>query len=241
MRCDVLAIGTELLLGQIVDTNSAWIGEQLAAAGIDTYDHRKVGDNVGRIVAALREQLIHADAVLCCGGLGPTQDDVTREAFAALAGVALERRDELVVEIRSVFERRGRVMTDSNLRQADVPVGAAPIPNPVGTAPGIRLELPGPDGRPRMLYAVPGVPSEMRQMVTEHVVPDLVARSGATAGDRVAVAQVLGDRRVDAVRDDRGPGRRADQPDDRLPRPRHRGDLRPVDGQSCDAGRRRSG
>jgi len=95
--------------------------------------------------------------------LGPTQDDVTREAFAQLAGVALERRDDLIADIRSVFERGGRTMSDSNLRQADIPKGAEPIPNPVGTAPGIRLELLGPDGRPRVLYAVPGVPSEMRR------------------------------------------------------------------------------
>ena len=88
MSCDVLAIGTELLLGQIVDTNSAWIGEQLAEAGIDTYDHRKVGDNLDRMVHQLRDLLEEADAVIVCGGLGPTPDDVTREAIAAAHGRA---------------------------------------------------------------------------------------------------------------------------------------------------------
>ena len=87
MRCDVLAVGTELLLGQIVDTNSAWIGEQLAAAGIDSYLHVQVGDNQARVVEQLRRLLAEADAVIVCGGLGPTQDDITREAIAEVVGV----------------------------------------------------------------------------------------------------------------------------------------------------------
>src|SRR5258708_3517815 len=103
VRCDVLAIGTELLLGQIVDTNSAWIGEQLAAVGIDTYDHRKVGDNLGRMVAQLRDMLEESDAVIVCGGLGPTPDDVTREAIAEVMGVPLERSEELVEQIAALF------------------------------------------------------------------------------------------------------------------------------------------
>ncbi|MCJ7671579.1 MAG: competence/damage-inducible protein A [Acidimicrobiia bacterium] len=181
MRCDVLAIGTELLLGQIVDTNSAWIGEQLAAAGIDTYDHRKVGDNLPRMVEALRDLLRESDAVIVCGGLGPTQDDVTRDAIAALMGVDLERRDDLVEQIAAMFGTRGRDMPANNLRQADVPVGGDVIPNPIGTAPGLQCELTGEDGRTRVIYAVPGVPYEMQQMVTDHVLPDLFERSGERA------------------------------------------------------------
>ncbi len=92
MKCDVLAVGTELLLGQIVDTNGAWIGEQLATAGIDSYEHRIVGDNQARIVAALRDLLSRSDAVIVCGGLGPTQDDLTRDAIAEVMGAPLERR-----------------------------------------------------------------------------------------------------------------------------------------------------
>ena len=180
MRCDVLAIGTELLLGQIVDTNSAWIGEQLAAAGIDTFEHRKVGDNLGRMVAALRDLLQGADAVIVCGGLGPTPDDVTRDAIAAVMGVPLERRRELVEHIAGMFGARGRAMPDNNLRQADVPIGGDVIPNPIGTAPGLRCEVRV-DGASRMVYAVPGVPYEMQQMVTDHVLPDLLARSGERA------------------------------------------------------------
>src|SRR5215475_7428594 len=103
MRCEVLAIGTELLLGQIVDTNSAWIGEQFAEAGIDSYEHRAIGDNQDRIVAALRDMLARSDAVLICGGLGPTQDDLTRDAIAELMGVELERQQELVSQIAAMF------------------------------------------------------------------------------------------------------------------------------------------
>jgi nicotinamide-nucleotide amidase len=179
MRCDVLAVGTELLLGQIVDTNSSWLGEQLAEAGIDTYDHRKIGDNLTRMVGALRDMLADADAVIVCGGLGPTPDDVTREAIAEVMGVGLERRDELVAVIRAMFGSRGREMPENNLRQADIPVGAAAIPNPIGTAPGIKAEFTHPDGNVRVVYAVPGVPYEMQQMVRDHVLPDLLARSGA--------------------------------------------------------------
>src|SRR4051794_16929518 len=181
MRCDVLAIGTELLLGQIVDTNSSWIGEQLAAAGIDTCEHRKVGDNLDRMVQCLQELLDRADAVIVCGGLGPTPDDVTREAIAAVMGVELERREELIEHIRAIFGRRGRPFPENNLRQADVPVGGDVIPNPIGTAPGLQCEILGEDGKGKVVYAVPGVPYEMTEMVNKYVLPDLLERSGERA------------------------------------------------------------
>jgi nicotinamide-nucleotide amidase len=177
MRCEVLAIGTELLLGQIVDTNSAWIGEQLAASGIDSYEHRAIGDNQARIVAALRELLARSDAVLVCGGLGPTQDDLTRDAIAEVMGVPLVRRDELAETIAQMFRARVRDMPQNNLRQADVPEGGEAIPNPIGTAPGLLCELPV----GKVVYAVPGVPYEMQKMVTDHVIPDLLRRSGEAA------------------------------------------------------------
>src|SRR5262245_6356738 len=181
MRCDVLAIGTELLLGQIVDTNSSWIGEQLSAAGIDTCEHRKVGDNLGRMVQCLRELLDRADAVIVCGGIGPTPDDVTREAIAEVMGVELERRDELVDHIARIFGGRGRPMPENNLRQADVPKGGDVIPNPIGTAPGLQCEVTMPDGVTKVVYAVPGVPYEMTEMVTKSVLPDILERSGERA------------------------------------------------------------
>ena len=132
-----MAVGTELLLGQINDTNSAWIGEQLAANGIDSLLQVKVGDNVGRIAAALRERLAEADAVVVTGGLGPTHDDLTRDAIAAVMGVDLHFDGDVAAVIRELFASRGRRMSDNNLRQAMVPDGATVIPQTRGTAPGL--------------------------------------------------------------------------------------------------------
>src|SRR5437899_10445744 len=137
MRCEVVAVGTELLLGQIVDTNSAWIGEQLALAGIDSYFQTKVGDNHARIVSALRVALERSDAVIVCGGLGPTQDDITREAIAEVMNVELVRDDAIVQRIAAMFASRGRDMAENNARQADVPRGATVIEQTRGTAPGL--------------------------------------------------------------------------------------------------------
>lgn len=176
MRCEVLAIGTELLLGQIVDTNSAWIGEALAAAGIDSLYQTKVGDNRERIVGCIRAALARSDAVICCGGLGPTQDDITREAIAEVLGVPLDLDDEVAERIAGMFSSRGRTMPANNYRQAEVPRGATVIPQVRGTAPGLVCRLGD-----RSIYAVPGVPHEMREMVTRAVIPDLVSRSGAPA------------------------------------------------------------
>src|SRR3954454_3481617 len=113
MRCEVVAVGTELLLGQIVDTNSSWLGEQLALAGIDSHFQTKVGDNLGRIVSAIRIALDRSDAVLVCGGLGPTQDDITREALAKVMGVGLGCADEMAEHTRRVFASRQRAMPES--------------------------------------------------------------------------------------------------------------------------------
>jgi nicotinamide-nucleotide amidase len=187
VRCEVLAVGSELLLGQIVDTNSAYIGEQLALAGIDCHLQVKVGDNRARIVRALRDALARADAVICCGGLGPTQDDITRDAIAEVMGAELETRPELVEVIRSLFESRGRTMTANNRRQAEVPVGAKVIPQTRGTAPG--LICPVGD---RVVYAVPGVPHEMRDMMTRAVLPDLTERAGERATIRSRTLRTWG-------------------------------------------------
>ena len=177
MRCEVVAIGTELLLGTVVDSNSSWIGSQLALAGIDCLRSVRVGDNHDRMVACLRESLERADAVICCGGLGPTQDDVTREAIAEVMGVEMVRDEGVAEVIRELFAARGRRMPENNLRQADVPVGATVIPQTRGTAPGLIC----PVGADKVVYAVPGVPHEMQDMVTRAVVPDLRRRSGDTS------------------------------------------------------------
>ncbi len=176
MRCEVVAIGTELLLGQIVDTNSSWIGGQLALAGIDSHFQTKVGDNPGRIIGSIRLALERSDAVILCGGLGPTQDDITREAIAEVMGVRLVRDREIAERIRALFVSRGRHMTENNLRQADVPEGAWPIPQMPGTAPGLVCPIGD-----KVIYAVPGVPHEMREMLSGTVLPDLQRRAGVSA------------------------------------------------------------
>jgi nicotinamide-nucleotide amidase len=174
LRCEIVGVGTELLLGQIVNSNAAWIGERLAMIGWDCLRHTVVGDNEDRIASVIREALDRADAVIVTGGLGPTQDDVTREAIAAVAGARLKRRPELEQQLRDRFARIGRGrMAEMNLRQADVPEGGRAIDNPVGSAPGLLVEVKG-----KPVYAVPGVPREMREMLERVVLPDLAARAG---------------------------------------------------------------
>lgn len=187
MRCEIVAIGTELLLGIIVDSNSAWIGEQLALAGIDSHFQVKVGDNFGRIEGAIRQALERSDAVICCGGLGPTQDDITRDVIARVMGVEM-RRDEAIAErIRAYFKLRGRPMSENNLRQADIPVGAEPIAQMPGTAAGLVCPVGA-----KVVYAVPGVPSEMKEMFNGTILPDLSRRSGQSAVIRSRVVRTWG-------------------------------------------------
>ena len=176
MRCEIIAIGTELLLGQIVDTNSSWLGQELALAGIDSLHQTKVGDNLERIVGSIRLALGRSDAVILCGGLGPTQDDITREAIAEVMGVSLIRDHDMGEKIRELFTSRGREMTQNNLRQADRPKGASLIPEMPGTAPGLICPIEN-----QVIYAVPGVPHEMRTMVRGTVISDLKRRAGFTS------------------------------------------------------------
>ncbi len=187
MRCEVIAVGTELLLGQVVDTNSAWIGERLALVGVDCHHQVRVGDNFDRMAASIRLALGRAEAVICCGGLGPTQDDITREVVAEVMGVGLERDPAVERRIVDRFAGRGRPMSGNNLRQADVPVGASVVPEMPGTAPGLVCPVGG-----KVLYALPGVPSEMREMMNGTVLPDLRRRSGENAVIRSRVLRTWG-------------------------------------------------
>lgn len=186
MRVEIVAVGTELLLGQIPDTNSQWLGERLTANGIASHYHQHVGDNHERIVSAFRVALSRSDAVIVCGGLGPTQDDITRAALAEIMGVELVRQPEIIDKIRSFFDARGRTMSENNLLQADVPVGASIIEQVRGTAPG--LICPVGD---QVVYAVPGVPYEMSDMFERAILPDLVARQRASGQSAVIVSRVL--------------------------------------------------
>ena len=187
MRCEVVAIGSELLLGQIVDTNSAWIGERLALAGIDCHFQVRVGDNARRMAAAIRQALDRSDAVICCGGLGPTPDDITREALAGIMGVGLRRDEAVAARIRAMFETRGRRMPKNNLRQAEIPEGARTIAEMPGTAPGMICPVGG-----KAIYALPGVPDEMKEMMLGSVLPDLRRRAGTAATIRSRVLKTWG-------------------------------------------------
>jgi nicotinamide-nucleotide amidase len=186
VRVEIVAVGTELLLGQIPDTNSQWLGERLAANGIASHFHQHVGDNHERIVLAFRTALARSDAVIVCGGLGPTQDDITRAALAEVMNVPLVRDQAVVDSIRSMFSSRGREMPDNNLLQADVPKGASIIKQTRGTAPGLIC----PVGK-KVVYAVPGVPYEMSDMFERAILPDLVARVRATGTTSVIMSRLL--------------------------------------------------
>jgi nicotinamide-nucleotide amidase len=186
VRIEIVAVGTELLLGQIADTNSAWLGDQLASAGVTSHFHQAVGDNHERMVLAFRTALARSDGIIICGGLGPTQDDITRAAIADVMGVELVRDPEIVKVIAGFFEARGRTMSANNELQADVPVGAGIIPQKMGTAPGLICPL----GR-KVIYAVPGVPYEMSEMFERGILPDLRARMAAAGEESVIVSRVL--------------------------------------------------
>ncbi|MCB2224008.1 MAG: competence/damage-inducible protein A [Actinobacteria bacterium] len=184
MIVEIVAVGTELLLGQIVNSNAAEIGSRLAEAGLDHYRQTVVGDNLDRMAAALREAMERADAVVVTGGIGPTQDDITREAMCAAAGVPMVFDEAFAGLLRERWARRGWEMPESNLRQAEHPEGAVMIPNPRGTAPGLRLRAGD-----AWLIALPGVPQEMLPMLEESVIPFLVAEAGGDGS--VLVSRVI--------------------------------------------------
>ena len=174
MRCEIVAVGTEILLGQIVDTNSAWIAERLADAGIDCHFQTVVGDNPERMLEVLAAGVKRSEALIVTGGLGPTQDDLTREVVAELMGVELVRDTEIVERIKGRFSSRGKLMPENNLKQADIPIGAKAIAEMPGTAAGLICPMPG----GIVIYLVPGVPAEMKQMLEGTVLEDLISRSG---------------------------------------------------------------
>jgi nicotinamide-nucleotide amidase len=186
LRVEIVAVGSELLLGQIADTNSQWLAERLAASGIDSHFHQHVGDNHERMVLAFRTALARSDALIVCGGLGPTQDDITRAALAEVMNVALERDEEIAARIAAMFTSRGRTMTENNLLQADVPHGATVIAQTRGTAPGLIC----PVGQ-KVVYALPGVPYEMHDMFERAVLADLVQREEASGRTTVILSRVL--------------------------------------------------
>jgi len=170
MNAEVIAIGTELVSGQSLDTNSQWVSRSLAALGVTVRFHSAVGDDLAENVQAFGSACRRAGLVVMTGGLGPTQDDLTRDALAATAGVALVEDPESLAAIEALFARRGRVMVDRNRLQALVPVGSVALPNRVGTAPGLWMRVGA-----TWVACLPGVPSEMKVMFDEQLVPRLKA------------------------------------------------------------------
>ena len=193
MRAEIVSVGSELLLGQIVDTNAAQIARQLAALGLDLFHKTTVGDNLGRVAAALETALGRTDVVITTGGLGPTEDDVTREAVARATGRELEFHQDLLDQIEAFFRARGLPLSPSNRKQAYIPRGAIPMPNPVGTAPCFILE----EGQ-RTLVVLPGVPREMEYLLRTAALPHIRARYGLQAAivSRLVRVAGLGESRV---------------------------------------------
>ncbi|WP_019634004.1 competence/damage-inducible protein A [Actinomadura atramentaria] len=173
MRVELLTVGDELLLGDVVNGNAAWLGRRLADHGVDVTRSVVVGDELDVIVAAVESALGRADVVITTGGLGPTYDDLTRDALARAAGVELVRDPALERRLRERVAAAGRELQPMALRMAEVPVGARVLPNSAGSAPGLRIELGG-----GTVYALPGVPYEMRTLVDELVLPELERRAG---------------------------------------------------------------
>ena len=193
MRAEIVSVGSELLLGQIVDTNAAFIARQLAVLGLDLFHKATVGDNLGRVATALETALGRADVVITTGGVGPTEDDVTREAVARATGRELEFHPELLDQIEAFFRARGLPLSPSNRKQAYIPRGAIPMPNPVGTAPCFILE----EGS-RTLIVLPGVPREMEYLLRTAALPHVRSRYGLQAAivSRLVRVAGLGESRV---------------------------------------------
>ena len=196
MKAEIVMVGTELLLGQIVDTNAAFIGQTLMEHGINLYQKTTIGDNPERIKLALGNALDRADVVLTSGGLGPTEDDLTRESIAELLGRPLEFRQDLYDTLTAFFARFNRPMTDNNKRQAYAPAGAIAIPNPNGTAPGLIVEDPR-----GTIICMPGVPRELKAMLVDAAIPFIKRRFGVNGVIHYRVLKVsgVGESRIDSL------------------------------------------
>ncbi len=194
VTAEIIAVGTEILLGDLVDTNSVYLAEQLRGIGVHLHLNTAVGDNLQRLTAAIAEAHERANIVITSGGLGPTVDDLTREAVAAVAGVPLVYSQELMNQIEAIFTQRGFTMSPNNRKQAYIPEGAVPIENPVGTAPCFIVK----DDR-SVIIVLPGVPRELKFLVESRVLPYL--RREFSLGDfirvRVLKTCALGESQVD--------------------------------------------
>ncbi|MFA7693013.1 MAG: hypothetical protein GX117_08095 [Candidatus Hydrogenedentes bacterium] len=196
MQTELLMIGTELLLGQVEDTNAGYLARSLATAGVDLYWKTTVGDNASRINDALQLGLSRSDTILCSGGLGPTADDITRDCVAQVLDMPLEYHADLFDVIEKRFRRFKRPLSENNRRQAFLPKGAVPIVNLEGTAPGLIAERGS-----KTIICMPGVPRELRRMCEGVVIPYLKWKYeiASTIHYRVLLVEDVGESRVDAL------------------------------------------
>jgi len=177
LKAEIIAVGTELLLGEITDTNATYISQQLAGIGVDLHYRHTVGDNLARLVGVIRTATARSDVIIMCGGLGPTEDDLTREAIAGAVGKPLRRDPHAVEHLKRFFEERGRVPVEANFRQCEAPEGSLLLDNSCGTAPGVLAQHNG-----TLIFAIPGPPPEMREMMRLQVIPRLSERVVAEGG-----------------------------------------------------------
>jgi nicotinamide-nucleotide amidase len=195
MKAEIVSIGTEILLGEIIDTNSAYIAERLPALGIDVYYEHVVGDNLGRLCEVVGKAFERADLVITTGGLGPTEDDLTREAVAAVMGETTRIDPDLEIWLKGVYARRGNVMPERNIKQTWLIPSARAIANPRGTAPGWWVERDG-----KLIVSMPGPPAEMTRMWEEEVGPELLRRqTGTVLIKRTLKTAGIGESNVDEM------------------------------------------
>jgi nicotinamide-nucleotide amidase len=195
MRAEIVSIGTEILLGEIVDTNSAYVAARMPALGIDVYYKHVVGDNLGRLVEVLRLAWERSDLIITTGGLGPTEDDLTRESIAALMGEETAVDPDLEEALRARYRARNAVMPERNIKQAWLIPSAKAIPNPRGTAPGWWVEKDG-----KIIASMPGPPAEMNRMWEEEVAPELLKRHpGIVLVKRTLKTAGIGESNVDEI------------------------------------------
>jgi nicotinamide-nucleotide amidase len=186
-NAEIVAIGSELLLGQIVDTNSAWMAQRLTALGVNLYFKSVVGDNPARMKEVITRAMERSEIVITSGGLGPTQDDLTREIVAEVTGRKLIQNAEMLEQVEEHFRRRGRAMTPNNIRQSYMPEGALPVKNPNGTAPCFIVEEPR-----SVIYCLPGVPVEMKWLFENEVEPYLRKKFDLAEVIHYRVLKVIG-------------------------------------------------
>ena len=194
MRAEIISCGTELLLGHITDTNATYLAQHLASLGIDLYYVSQVGDNLERIVETLQQAWQRSDLVVMTGGLGPTEDDLTREAISALLGETMQVDPEQEAILRARFAHANRLMPERNLKQATLIPSAQALKNPVGSAPGWWVEK-----ETHIIVAMPGVPREMYCMWEEEVVPRLSKYTGGLIFTHILRVYGLGESSVEEV------------------------------------------